>query len=549
MTAGQDASCAPGLWTRPGPATLVVRRTGWVVCAPGTPKAVLERAWTMLARPVDAEGLVSGVTSGDSVTSHVTAASASGPGPGSDPGSLPEIAFCLVDGSHVQVGTTGDLPLAVHTATGHRLIGGSERMTMDEADQVLRVSFGRLPEGAVPGTLRMVEGMTRVRGLIHQLCDPGTLQEDQRAALAAQIRTVGTHVGAPTPVDPTPRPTPRSSSGAPARTRPAPPAAEAPGRRPIRTTRPRTGTPAADRTPRTQGNRSSTRITGATSESHSPGIFENLLATPPPQVPRADDRTSPAQGVHVDAPTSANRSGDEECLPPTRPTGTRAAGESDLVDTLFGRTQVRSIEGAAVRPADDTDPGTTDLNSIPDAPGFDAPGPDHPAADDPAPDHPGPDDPSPGHPAADDPAPYGTVRAATGPEGPALSAHPPRPVLHLTAGRRRVLDRALVVGRRPHPSGAPDPTAAGTLVVDSPCRDVSRSHLLLRPAGDTVLVTDLGSANGTVLRPEGGRPHRLPPHTDTEVPDGSVLDLGEDVRIRVIVHDPAGPGTSLPEEG
>jgi pSer/pThr/pTyr-binding forkhead associated (FHA) protein len=85
--------------------------------------------------------------------------------------------------------------------------------------------------------------------------------------------------------------------------------------------------------------------------------------------------------------------------------------------------------------------------------------------------------------------------------------------------------------------------------VDSPCRDVSRSHLLLRPAGDTVLVTDLGSANGTVLRPEGERPHRLPPHTDTEVPDGSVLDLGEDVRIRVIVHDPAGPGTSLPEEG
>ncbi|MGO2995959.1 MAG: hypothetical protein ACTIII_14080, partial [Brachybacterium alimentarium] len=56
------ALLGPGTWTRPGPATLVVRETGWVVLVPGTRKEVIESAWMLLGQSTLAETFLDDLT-------------------------------------------------------------------------------------------------------------------------------------------------------------------------------------------------------------------------------------------------------------------------------------------------------------------------------------------------------------------------------------------------------------------------------------------------------------------------------------------------------
>ncbi|MCR2827235.1 FHA domain-containing protein [Microbacterium sp. zg.Y909] len=110
----------------------------------------------------------------------------------------------------------------------------------------------------------------------------------------------------------------------------------------------------------------------------------------------------------------------------------------------------------------------------------------------------------------------------------------PRPpsagLLELSTGRTVQVERPVVVGRRPRAArvGADAPQL---ITVDSPRQDISRSHIEVRREGETAVVVDLDTTNGTVLHREGASPVRLHPGEPTMLVDGDVLDLGDEVTV------------------
>ncbi|MDN3497568.1 FHA domain-containing protein, partial [Planococcus sp. APC 4015] len=110
------------------------------------------------------------------------------------------------------------------------------------------------------------------------------------------------------------------------------------------------------------------------------------------------------------------------------------------------------------------------------------------------------------------------------------------PVTPVATGRIRVstgqvvaLDRTVIIGRRPRSTRASGANLPHLIAVESPLQDISRSHLEIRPEGDTVVVIDLHTTNGsTLLRPDVD-PMRLHPGEQTLVVSGDVVDLGDGV--------------------
>lgn len=100
-----------------------------------------------------------------------------------------------------------------------------------------------------------------------------------------------------------------------------------------------------------------------------------------------------------------------------------------------------------------------------------------------------------------------------------------------------VADRPLVVGRAPsvprgHRGGTPE-----LITVPSPLQEVSSTHVEFRAGTGidhgSVVVTDLGSTNGTVVVEPGGPPEDLRPGTPVAVRPGAAVDLGDGVQVRV----------------
>jgi hypothetical protein len=124
---------------------------------------------------------------------------------------------------------------------------------------------------------------------------------------------------------------------------------------------------------------------------------------------------------------------------------------------------------------------------------------------------------------------------------PPTSADAPTAVLPVTpgaAGRVRVstgqvvtLDRTVIIGRRPRSTRASGANLPHLIAVDSPQQDISRSHLEIRPEGDTVVVIDLHTTNGSTLLRAGADPMRLHPGEQTLVLSGDVVDLGDGVEV------------------
>lgn len=95
------------------------------------------------------------------------------------------------------------------------------------------------------------------------------------------------------------------------------------------------------------------------------------------------------------------------------------------------------------------------------------------------------------------------------------------------------LDTALYVGRRPAAPRIPDPVAPRLVEVPSPSGEVSRTHARIRQVGSSVVVTDLRSANGTVVIGPDGRPRTLRQGESMVVAAGSAIDLGDGIRLDV----------------
>ncbi|RZI87186.1 MAG: FHA domain-containing protein, partial [Microbacterium sp.] len=105
---------------------------------------------------------------------------------------------------------------------------------------------------------------------------------------------------------------------------------------------------------------------------------------------------------------------------------------------------------------------------------------------------------------------------------------------HHTASRssRTLVPRTVspvIIGRRPRSPRASGPELPTLIAVDSPQGDISRSHVEIKAEGEHVLVTDLATTNGTVLRRGGQEPVRLHPNEPTMVVTGDTIDLGDGV--------------------
>ena len=101
---------------------------------------------------------------------------------------------------------------------------------------------------------------------------------------------------------------------------------------------------------------------------------------------------------------------------------------------------------------------------------------------------------------------------------------PPLKKVRLTTddGAERIVDKAVVVGRNP---AAPGDELV--FVMRDESRSVSKTHLRVDGTGEELVVTDLGSTNGsTILREDGSR-ENLVPQTPTVLPAGARVTLGD----------------------
>jgi uncharacterized RDD family membrane protein YckC len=105
------------------------------------------------------------------------------------------------------------------------------------------------------------------------------------------------------------------------------------------------------------------------------------------------------------------------------------------------------------------------------------------------------------------------------------TAHlPPVKKVRLTTddGAERIVDKAVVVGRNPAAPGE-----ELLFVMRDETRSVSKTHLRVDGTGEELVVTDLGSTNGsTILREDGSR-ENLVPETPTVLPAGARVTLGD----------------------
>lgn len=112
--------------------------------------------------------------------------------------------------------------------------------------------------------------------------------------------------------------------------------------------------------------------------------------------------------------------------------------------------------------------------------------------------------------------------AASLPLAPALQ-------LERLDGSRESLSRPVLIGRSPSAVGAGAGSGTGAeprmiTILDDP--DISRTHLRVAVEGDAVVVTDLGSKNGTLITVPGASPRKLRASEPTVVLPGTRIDLG-----------------------
>lgn len=101
-------------------------------------------------------------------------------------------------------------------------------------------------------------------------------------------------------------------------------------------------------------------------------------------------------------------------------------------------------------------------------------------------------------------------------------------------GRILRLDRPVVIGRRP---ALPRITLGPTpelVTVPSRSGQVSSSHVMVHAEGEAAVVDDLRSTNGTVVRPPGAAPFRMPAGASNVVLTGTVVEIGDGNVIEVL---------------
>ncbi|MFC7403989.1 FHA domain-containing protein [Georgenia alba] len=114
-----------------------------------------------------------------------------------------------------------------------------------------------------------------------------------------------------------------------------------------------------------------------------------------------------------------------------------------------------------------------------------------------------------------------------------------RLVLVADDGFTHRLESATIIGRNPTNPPGMDHRLVG---VTDLSRTMSKSHALLEPSVDSLIVVDLSSTNGTAVARPGGRFERIPPRARVNVPVGSRIAFGDKV-MEITDSAPASPGT------
>lgn len=99
------------------------------------------------------------------------------------------------------------------------------------------------------------------------------------------------------------------------------------------------------------------------------------------------------------------------------------------------------------------------------------------------------------------------------------------------------LDVPAYIGRRPSSPRITGGRLPRLVMVPSPSREVSATHLEIRQEGAIVVVTDLGSTNGTLVTHPLGSPTKLRQGESVVAVGGSIVDIGDGIRVIIV------PGT------
>jgi hypothetical protein len=175
-------------------------------------------------------------------------------------------------------------------------------------------------------------------------------------------------------------------------------------------------------------------------------------------------------------------------------------------DSLFtDETVVRSIQDAAVRPVADD----------PDAPETELPAGDHDGMTVMTGD-------------------IAKLRGGRKPKRAEPIEQPPAPryLLQLSTGANEVLEGTALIGRAPSVSKVSGGTVPKLIAIQGN-PDISRNHVQFSVEGDTVVVTDLNSRNGTTIVLPGRSPQLLRQGEATSVLAGTLVDLGGGLTITV----------------
>ena len=108
-------------------------------------------------------------------------------------------------------------------------------------------------------------------------------------------------------------------------------------------------------------------------------------------------------------------------------------------------------------------------------------------------------------------------------------------VLVLPDGSVEPLDSSLLLGRKPTRQNDSDMQGARLVKVTDRAKRLSRTHARVEARTDEVIVTDLGSVNGTLIVSAAGDQVALTPHIAYAIQPGDELFLSESIRLTVEV--------------
>jgi hypothetical protein len=98
------------------------------------------------------------------------------------------------------------------------------------------------------------------------------------------------------------------------------------------------------------------------------------------------------------------------------------------------------------------------------------------------------------------------------------------------------VDAPVYVGRAPRSPRVTGPMLPRLVRVDSPSREVSATHIELRPTPQGLVLTDLQSTNGTVVRQPGSGVRRLESGESLPVAPGTLIDIGDGNVIEILAY-------------